>query len=152
MNSDQRKVESYRGFEIVAKGCKGKAWAKETGLKDLTAEGVNSSEVIKQLRKEIDVALQPRSVALRKTLPKRHREYLIGLSKPDEGLRAASLINPRRVNVCYQCGEPVDNGVDLECVACGWIVCHSCAACGCGHESRFPSFPMGHGGEVNVGS
>ena len=139
MKTEQNQVELYRGYEIVAKcldaGHKGVAWAKKAGLKKLSAEGSSCSEVVKKLRKEIDIELQPSTVALRKSLPARHREYLAGLGKPDAGLRAASLIKPHRASVCYQCGEPVDNEVDLECVACGWIVCNSCAACGCGHET-----------------
>lgn len=141
MNSEERTVELYRGYEIVTtcntKGCRGRAWAKNTGLNNLSAEGVNVSDVVKNLRKVIDIELQPNTAELRKTLPARHREYLAGLGKPDARLRAASLIRPHRVNVCYQCGEPVDNEVDLECVACDWIVCHACAACGCGYEASF---------------
>jgi hypothetical protein len=139
MKTEQNQVELYRGYEIVAKcldtSHQGVAWAKKTGLKKLSAEGSSCSEVIKKLCKEIDIELQPSTAALGKTLPERHREYLSGLGKPDAGLRAASLIRPHRVSACYQCGEPVDNKVDFECAACGWIVCNSCAACGCGHET-----------------
>jgi hypothetical protein len=138
MHSERRK-EMYRGYEIVARfdgeTYKGKAWPKEAGLDSLSDQGENLDDVVDKLCKRVDVALQPRTVEWRKTLPERHSKYLIELGKPDAGLRQASQVSPHRESVCYRCGEPVDNRVDLECTACGWIVCHSCAACGCGHEA-----------------
>ncbi len=136
MSSEQRKV-TYRGYEIVSrcdKGIhKGKAWANESGLNDQSTEGASLDDVVDKLCRLIDIELEPRTTELRRTLPERHREYLSKLGKPDKGLKAISFMRPHRASVCYQCGEPVDNEVDFECAACGWIVCHSCAACGCGH-------------------
>ena len=37
-----------------------------------------------------------------------------------------------RVTHCWFCKGHLDNAVDLECVACGWILCQ-CGACGCGY-------------------
>ena len=37
----------------------------------------------------------------------------------------------RRVTNCHSCGKTLDNGIELECEACGWILC-DCGACGCG--------------------
>ncbi len=39
----------------------------------------------------------------------------------------------RRITHCYSCKLDLDNAVDLECVACGWILC-TCGACGCGFD------------------
>ncbi len=38
--------------------------------------------------------------------------------------------NKSRASVCWNCKKSVNNSVDLECLACGWIVCGSCGACG----------------------
>jgi len=40
-------------------------------------------------------------------------------------------INKNRASYCWNCKQPVDNSVDLECSACGWIICGNCGACGC---------------------
>ena len=50
------------------------------------------------------------------------------------GLKEASLRRGdrrHRIARCYNCTRKVDNEFDLECTACGWIVC-DCGACGCG--------------------
>ena len=39
-----------------------------------------------------------------------------------------------RVTKCWDCKEHLDNAIDLECVACGWILCQ-CGACGCGYKA-----------------
>ncbi len=41
----------------------------------------------------------------------------------------------RRVAHCFRCGGELDNSIDKECEACGWIVCN-CGACGCQYENR----------------
>jgi hypothetical protein len=35
-----------------------------------------------------------------------------------------------RITRCYNCTRHLDNAVDVECPACGWIVCPCCGACG----------------------
>lgn len=38
-----------------------------------------------------------------------------------------------RVSKCWNCKQPVDNSVDLECSSCEWIICGLCGACGCAY-------------------
>jgi hypothetical protein len=52
-----------------------------------------------------------------------------GLSNP--GTRLG--LGMRRITHCYNCKHHLDNAVDVECAACGWIVCR-CGACGCGYS------------------
>jgi hypothetical protein len=42
-----------------------------------------------------------------------------------------------RVTNCYNCMSHLDNAIDVECEACGWIVC-ACGACGCGYHDGPP--------------
>lgn len=65
------------------------------------------------------------------TLEERHRSRLEKLGKTYLGVRPATRIHPRRIIHCYACKRGLDNSVDIECVACGWILC-TCGACGCG--------------------
>jgi hypothetical protein len=40
-----------------------------------------------------------------------------------------------RTTHCYNCmAKDLDNETDYECLACGWIICHECGACGCGYR------------------
>lgn len=41
-----------------------------------------------------------------------------------------------RYTSCYSCALPLDSYRDLECSACGWIIC-TCATCGCGYIKDF---------------
>jgi hypothetical protein len=55
-------------------------------------------------------------------------------------LRKCGLMNPgtrlglghRRLTPCYNCKRDLDSAVDVECTACGWIIC-GCGACSCGY-------------------
>ena len=65
-------------------------------------------------------------------LEERHRIFLEELGIAYKGVRAgSSRVRFRRVTHCYICRKHLDNAVDVECVACGWILC-TCGACGCG--------------------
>lgn len=130
----------YRRFEIVIDckddKCKGKAWAKIPGYSniELECDGQQITEV--KLKKAIDEVLQPRTEARLQTLSFEHSEYLARIGKPDKGIRKPIL--ERHDSYCYSCGEPVNTDVDMICKACRWVVCHECAACGCGHEKFLP--------------
>lgn len=39
----------------------------------------------------------------------------------------------RRQPHCYACKQDLDNAIDPECTACGWIICE-CGACGCNYS------------------
>lgn len=66
-------------------------------------------------------------------LEERHKRRLEELGAPYRGVRKATRERPRRITHCYQCSTELDNAIDLECIACGWILCN-CGACGCGYR------------------
>lgn len=69
-------------------------------------------------------------------IEERHRRRLKMLRYEYLGVRPSTIETARRrVTHCYNCHEPLDNSVDIECVACGWILC-ACGACGCGYGGR----------------
>jgi hypothetical protein len=59
----------------------------------------------------------------------RHRQFLEDAGRIAPETRKARKKN--RASYCWNCKQPVDNSIDLECSACGWIICGSCGACGC---------------------
>jgi hypothetical protein len=66
-------------------------------------------------------------------LEQKHAEFLARLGKAPAGLRPRSIDLPSRHTHCYSCRESLSSSVDLECIACGWILCQ-CGACGCGYS------------------
>ena len=71
--------------------------------------------------------------ALNLTLEEIHKERLVKMGKEYRGVRSANKDNlRRRFANCYSCKKNLDNSVDIECVACDWILC-KCGACGCGY-------------------
>lgn len=69
----------------------------------------------------------------RLTPTERHKELLERLGKEYQGVRKATRLNRHRVTHCYSCKSGLDNSIDVECVACAWILCN-CGACGCGYS------------------
>jgi hypothetical protein len=67
----------------------------------------------------------------RRSIVTAHEAFLRGRGLPNQGTRLG--LGHRRVTHCYSCERRLDNAVDVECSACGWIVCH-CGACGCGYS------------------
>ncbi|MFH1870998.1 MAG: hypothetical protein ABIG36_10300 [Pseudomonadota bacterium] len=63
-----------------------------------------------------------------------HKYFLLTRGIPYQGTAAAREEKLPRVTHCYKCQQPLDNMIDLECMACKWIIC-SCGACGCGYVS-----------------
>lgn len=64
-------------------------------------------------------------------LEERHKRFLELREKPFLGTRERSTYLPPRAAHCWSCHQPLDSTINLECVACGWILC-ACGACGCG--------------------
>jgi hypothetical protein len=62
----------------------------------------------------------------------RHAAYFEGKGLKNPGVRPRGILTRHRVAHCYSCKHPLDNSIDIECVACGWIIC-GCGACGCGY-------------------
>lgn len=66
-------------------------------------------------------------------LEERHKQFLKLREKPFLGTRERSTHLPRRSPHCWSCHSELDSSINLECCACGWILC-SCGACGCGRN------------------
>jgi len=66
-------------------------------------------------------------------LVERHKERLSRLGLAFKGIRLSVASRFHRVTHCYECYGELDNSVDVECVACNWILCE-CGACGCGYR------------------
>ncbi len=76
------------------------------------------------------------------SIEERHQFNLAYFGRPSAGIRRIDLTSQpqrRRVTVCWCCKENLDNAVDVECVACGWILC-PCGACGCGYSVKGVDF------------
>jgi hypothetical protein len=70
-------------------------------------------------------------------LEERHKQFLKLREKPFLGTKERSTHLPIRAPKCWSCHAPLDSTINLECVACGWILC-ACGACGCGRtRERF---------------
>lgn len=63
-----------------------------------------------------------------------HSRRLFELDLPNHGVRSSQRRHPRFAK-CHYCKCELDSTLDLECVACGWILC-DCGACGCGYDKR----------------
>lgn len=62
-------------------------------------------------------------------IKERHRLFFESSGYETPEVRKSREVN--RVSHCWNCKQKVDNSIDLECSACGWIVCGECGACGC---------------------
>ena len=45
-------------------------------------------------------------------------------------------ITRRYENHCWQCHAPVDSQSELGHKVCGWLICSTCGACGCGYSDK----------------
>jgi hypothetical protein len=81
---------------------------------------------------QIDIEAEWRRMeAERQAVVDAHQRFLACRGLPLASTRRSSG-RLRRVTHCYNCKSNLDNAVDVECEACGWIIC-SCGACGCGY-------------------
>lgn len=71
-------------------------------------------------------------VAVKKEAENEHRSKLEKLGLPFKGISFNSKKSHRATH-CWDCKEALDSYIDLECNACGWILC-KCGACGCGYS------------------
>lgn len=67
----------------------------------------------------------------RKAVISAHAGFLKARGLDNKGTR--QITREHRVTHCYACKEHLDNAIDVECAACGWIICGTCGACGCGY-------------------
>lgn len=112
---------------------------KSRKIEDDKQEQVRSKRKEEQLKYEIleaERASEAERIA-QLTPAERHKERLERLGKEYHGIRhAANRTIQRRVTHCYDCRQILDNSIDVECVACNWILCQ-CGACGCGYSKYY---------------
>ena len=132
--SEERETEYYKGFEVVADFYKGEyqsrghhKFTKKLGVTKCTS----ISDAILKIRMVIDAELDANIENIQESIIKNHKEVMLSAGRKYLGTR--SITSFRRINHCYSCKRPVDNAYDIECVACGWILCSRCGSCGCGY-------------------
>ena len=76
--------------------------------------------------------------ARREETIERHRLLMERNGYSYRGTRRSS--RKARTARCWNCHVSLDNAVDVECGACGWILCN-CGACGCGRERTNARWP-----------
>ena len=59
-----------------------------------------------------------------------HQEYLRMNNQRSAELVVSSAKN--RFTNCYKCKKRLESSSDYQCAACGWLVCSTDGACGCG--------------------
>ncbi len=92
-----------------------------------------ADEEAKKIEREKNLeTLRTASSLAGQELAERHMDLVIKSGKPYRGLSRPTGGWRRRVTHCYTCHAHLDNSSDVECVSCGWILCH-CGACGCGY-------------------
>jgi hypothetical protein len=124
--------EQYRGYLLIVRRWDSnvQGLAHRSGMPKIPASGVNESEVTRKLKLAIDAHWLDHAADYRIQIEKSHAERMKEINGVNKGVRISQVV--RRHSNCYNCKAPVDNRFDLECVACGWIICAMCGSCGCG--------------------
>lgn len=92
--------------------------------------GENSAAVEREVLASLKAEYQIRKVDFYSSVvQERHRRFLNNAGRSE--VKTVKARKRVRVSHCWNCKQPVDNSIDLECSACGWIICGSCGACGC---------------------
>lgn len=47
-----------------------------------------------------------------------------------KGAKNSSTTKEHRITHCFRCKNDLETDIDMECIACGWLIC-VCGACGC---------------------
>lgn len=132
--SEQRITEYYKGFQVVAAYYKGEYQARghHRFAEKISVRKCDSiDDALTRIKVLIDAEVRSNWENIRSGIIKNHKEWIKQKGKNYAGVRAITSF--RRMNHCYSCKRPVDNAYDIECSACGWIICSNCGACGCGY-------------------
>ena len=86
---------------------------------------------------EAEAAVERFRSLRQRELEEKNRRFLTLKGKSFSGFRPRSKQLSQRVTHCYNCRKHLDSTVDVECVACSWILCN-CGACGCGFSLSAP--------------
>ena len=132
--SEERVREYYKGFQIIAAFYQGEYQSQghhkfAAKLEAKKFDGI--SDAITKMKKIIDAELDINIVNIQRGVVEQHKQVMLEAGRKYLGVGSIALYN--RVSHCYECKRPVDNTYDLECVACGWIICSNCVSCGCGY-------------------
>lgn len=129
-----REVRTTRHGEylIVASYESGKfrATATRGSIRFSTTDDIGLEGAINALVHRIDT--EPNLIA--KVTQENHNRFLEKQGMPSGALRSSEKPFVHRMTHCWACKHPLDNMVQFECPACGWIVC-GCGACGCAPSS-----------------
>jgi len=143
-----RQTEKYLGFDLVAalyQGTfQGKVWGLKTGQALFETTGTSIDDVLRRLRAAVESRTFKQE--FRSYLESKHLEFLaqtginstlVGIVEPRKEARRDA-----RQTGCFGCKSHLDNEFDWECRRCGWIICTSCGACGCGHPVYGPQVTL----------
>ena len=119
----------YR-IEASYESGKFRATAIRGGIQFSATDGISLEGAINALIHLIDT--EPNLVA--KVTEDNHNRFLEKQGMPSGALRPSEKPFVHRMTHCWACKHPLDNMVQFECSACGWIVC-GCGACGCAPTS-----------------
>jgi hypothetical protein len=67
---------------------------------------------------------------VRSKIQTKRRRLFSDLDIADQEVKSKKSEEYREYLHCFNCENPLANGIDLECVTCGWTVCN-CGVCGC---------------------
>ncbi len=128
-NKDDRRVETYRGFRLVAALWQGKYQGRISRLRRRLrdVEGSSVDDVIGRMHDIIDS--EQFEAWYRDEVIRIHRERIVSSGLEYRGTSEQS--RQQRASVCFSCHASVDTRLDLQCLACRWIICSVCGACGC---------------------
>lgn len=134
--STQRTTEYYKGFELIGAHFAGKYQARghhKFANKLSVSDCANVADALQQIRVLVDQELATNSVAITAAVIENHRMVMQEAGMTYRGVRPIS--RRYRTGHCYSCKRTVDNAYDIECAACGWIVCSNYGKCGCGFST-----------------
>jgi hypothetical protein len=89
---------------------------------------------------DVEPVLSEIALALRTAIHANHQAYIGDQGLPYRGIRdQRGMDGTFRVSWCHACARRLDNRTDVECRACGWMVCY-CGACGCGYKKKHAEY------------
>lgn len=141
-SSEHRTIDTfYNSYRVIARFWKGAFRARATSYIDrrrIDVEGFSLEDAVRKLTALIHEDIEERASIQRERLPERHKARMVREGLPYLGIRQRT-VSEHRITHCYSCKSELDNAADVECAACGWIICRICAACGCGYAGRSDS-------------
>lgn len=140
MSANSRSFRVYFVEQNRAADCNAEIMRKFTTGNGISPEEVNSAlQAFLGLgdgeieRREEEARRRNEEIALNeKKLEDKNKLFLEQQGVAFAGTRRRSDSLKSRVTHCYSCKNNLSSSVNLECIACGWIICQ-CGACGCAY-------------------